>query len=113
MPENKLILITGRSTHQGVGISSGKELEEYQNATTVILLNRSDMERLGLRDENLVRLKTHFGSSTVSCRAADMPVGLAFMAFGPTVNQLIGGETQLSGMPDTKGFEIDVEPIPA
>jgi formylmethanofuran dehydrogenase subunit D len=113
MPEKKLILITGRSTRQGVGISSGKELEEYQTATTVILLNRSDMERFALQDENVVKLKTRFGSATVTCRSADLPEGMAFIPFGPTINQLVGGETQLSGMPDTKGFEIELEPVSA
>jgi formylmethanofuran dehydrogenase subunit D len=113
MPENKLILITGRSTRQGAGISNGKELEEYQTATTVILLNRSDMERFGFQEDNAVRLKTRFGSAKVTCRSADLPEGMAFIPFGPTVNQLVGGETQLSGMPDTKGFEIELEPISA
>jgi formylmethanofuran dehydrogenase subunit D len=113
MPEKKLILITGRSTRQGAGISSGKELEEYRTATTVIVLNLSDMERFGLRDENVVRLKTRFGAATVTCRSGDLPEGIAFLAFGPAANQLVGGETQLSGMPDSKGFEIELEPISA
>lgn len=113
MPENKLILITGRSTRQGTGISNGKELEEYQTATTVIVLNLSDMEQFGLRDENMVRLNTRFGAATVKCRSGDLPQGIAFLPFGPTANQLVGGETQLSGMPDTKGFEIELEPISA
>jgi formylmethanofuran dehydrogenase subunit D len=113
MPEKKLILITGRSTRQGAGISNGKELEEYRTATTVIVLNLADMERFGLHDENAIRLKTRFGSATVTCKSGDLPEGMAFLAFGPTVNQLVGGETQLSGMPDTKGFEIELEPISA
>ncbi|HVP21078.1 MAG TPA: molybdopterin dinucleotide binding domain-containing protein [Anaerolineaceae bacterium] len=113
MPEGKLTLITGRSTRQGAGISTGKELEEYQTATTVILLSPIDMERFGLHDKDAVRLKTRFGSATVTCRSGDLPAGIAFLAFGPAANQLVGGDTQLSGMPDTKGFEIEVEPIPA
>ena len=109
MLDKKLILITGRSTRQGAGISNGKELEEYQTATTVILLNRSDMERFAFQDGNVVSLKTRFGTATVTCRSGDMPEGMAFIAFGSTVNQLVGGETQLTGMPDTKGFEIELE----
>ncbi|HMD88548.1 MAG TPA: molybdopterin dinucleotide binding domain-containing protein [Anaerolineaceae bacterium] len=109
MAERKLILITGRSTHQGVGISSGKGLEEYQAATTVLQLNAADMERFGFKNEDIVRLKTSFGSATVKCNSADLPEGLAFIAFGPTINQLVGGDTQSSGMPDSKGFEIELE----
>ncbi len=111
MSESKLILITGRSTHQGVGISSGKGLEEYQTATTTLLLNKSDMERFGLQNDNMVRVKTTFGSASFKCSSADLPEGLAFIAFGPVVNQLVGGDTQSSGMPDSKGFEIEIENV--
>ena len=109
MAESKLILITGRTSHQGVGISSGKHLEEYQTATNVLQINASDMERFGLKNDDMVRMKTSFGSATVKCISADLPEGLGFIAFGPAVNQLVGGDTQSSGMPDTKGFEIELE----
>ena len=109
MAESKLILITGRSTHQGVGISSGKALEEYQTATNVLLINASDMQRFGLKNDDTVRMKTSYGSAVVKCSSADMPEGLAFIAFGPPVNQLVGADTQSSGMPDSKGFEIELE----
>jgi formylmethanofuran dehydrogenase subunit D len=111
MPERKLVLITGRSTHQGIGISSGKDLEEYQNATTIIQLNPSDMERFRLHEDEIVKLKTPYGTTTAKCQSSDLPEGLAFMAFGPATGQLIGGETHASGMPDSKGFEIEVEPV--
>ncbi len=109
MAESKLILITGRTTHQGVGISSGKGLEEYQTATNVLHLNTSDMERFGLQNDDMVRVKTPYGSATVKCGSADLPEGLAFLAFGPATSQLIGGDTQATGMPDSKGFEIELE----
>ena|SRR5664280_2881579 len=111
MPENKLIMITGRTTHQGVGISSGKGLEEYQTATTTLQLNTSDMERFGLHNDDIVNIKTSYGSAIVKCISADLPEGLAFIAFGPAINQLVGGDTQSSGMPDSKGFEIEIERV--
>lgn len=113
MSERKLILITGRTTHQGVGISSGKHLEEYQTATNVVQFSPADMQRFGLHDDDLVRLKTIYGTATVKCRSADLPEGLAFLAFGPAANQLVGGETHASGMPDSKGFEIELEVLSA
>ena len=109
MPDSKLILITGRSTKQGVGISEGKSLTEYQKATTVLELSQADMARYGLRDGDTVRLKSRYGEATVQCRSEDLPAGMAFMAFGAATNQLVGSETYSTGMPDTKGLEIELE----
>lgn len=111
MPERKLIMITGRSICQGTGISNGKDLEEYVSATMTLELNPLDLERFGLQEGASVRVKTVFGEATVICRSEKLPEGLAFMAFGPTVNRLVGGETYASGMPDTKGFEIELEQL--
>ena len=113
MPDSKLILITGRSTKQGVGISEGKHLADYRAATTVLELSRADMDRHELRDGDTVRLKSRYGEATVQCRAEKLPDGMAFMAFGSTINQLMGSETYTTGMPDTKGIEVELEKSPA
>jgi len=109
----KLILITGRSTKQGIGISLGKNLAEYQEATTSLELNSADMARLGLHDGDTARLRTQHGEATAICHSQDLPEGLAFMAFGPVTGHLIGNETHASGMPDSKGIELEVERISA
>jgi len=108
MPELILTLITGRSTKQGRGISIGKECAEYREATQVVGLSKPDMVRSGLSDGDRVRLKTDFGEAEARCRQADVPEGLAFMAFGPACNRLVGGETHASGMPDSKHLRIEV-----
>jgi formylmethanofuran dehydrogenase subunit D len=108
MGKLNLILITGRSTKQGTGISIGKGHPEYQEATNAIELSDSDMVRTGLNDGDQVRLKTQFGVVDVKCRRADVPEGLAFMAFGPACNRLVGGETYASGMPDSKHVSIEI-----
>jgi formylmethanofuran dehydrogenase subunit D len=33
------------------------------------------------------------------------------MAYGPPSSQLMGGDTQGTGMPMSKAFEVEVEPI--
>ena len=105
-----LTLITGRSTKQGTGISTGKERLEYREATHAVEMNQSDMARLGLKDGDPVRLRTGFGTADVQCRRADVPEGLAFMAYGAACNRLVGGETYASGMPDSKHVMIEIEP---
>lgn len=108
MVKLSLTLITGRSTKQGTGISTGKERSEYLEATNVIGLSQSDMVRAGLMDGDQVRLTTEYGTADVKCRQADVPEGLAFMAFGPACNRLVGGETYASGMPDSKHVKVEV-----
>jgi formylmethanofuran dehydrogenase subunit D len=105
-----LTLITGRSTKQGTGISMGKHRPEYREATGVIELNPVDMQRLGLDDGFIVKLRTEFGMADITCRRADIPEGLAFIAFGSACNQLVGEETCASGMPDSKHFQVELTP---
>jgi formylmethanofuran dehydrogenase subunit D len=106
-----LVLITGRSTKQGTGVSTGKTHQDYREATTVIELSGTDMTRCGLGNGDEVRLKTEFGTADVKCRRGDVPEGLAFIAFGSVCNRLVGGETSASGMPDSKHLVVELEPV--
>jgi formylmethanofuran dehydrogenase subunit D len=106
-----LVLISGRSTGQGVGISEGKDREGYREATGFIELNPSDMEVLGMADGGLVRIVSGYGAVDVPCRKSDVPRGLAFMAFGSACNRLVGGETYASGMPDSKHLAVEIQPV--
>lgn len=110
MAELTVTLITGRSTRQGTGISAGKGTAEYRAAVQTIELSPADMARAGLNDGDTVRLKTGFGTAEVRCRTADVPEGLAFMAFGAACNRLVGGETYASGTPDSKNVEVQILP---
>lgn len=74
-------------------------------------MSRADLMRLRVQPGDIVRIRSPFGETTVRCSEADLPEGIAFLAYGPAASQLIGGETWASGMPDTKGFEIEVEKV--
>ncbi len=111
MGKLRLILVSGRSTKQGVGISAGKWGAEYREATGVIELSPSDMERSGLDDGAAVRVASPHGAVSARCRRSDVPEGLAFMAFGSACNRLVGGETCASGMPEAKQLDVTVEPM--
>ena len=111
MDNPQLLLISGRSTKQGTGISTGKEGKEYQEATNAVEMNLSDMERFGLQDGDSVVLKSEFGEASVQCRKSDIPEGMAFIAFGSTCNRLVGGETYGSGMPDSKHLYVEIKPF--
>ncbi len=111
MAKISLVLITGRSTKQGTGISIGKAHSDYREATNMVELCQSDMARSGLQNGDQVRLKTEFGTADVRCLRGDVPEGLAFMAFGPSCNRLVGGETYASGMPDSKHVRVEIEAV--
>ena len=50
------ILIPGRTSDQGCGISEGKFLEKYQREINTLQVAPGDMERLGLANGDRVRL---------------------------------------------------------
>lgn len=111
MPDTKLILIAGRSLKQGTSLNTGKESSKYKEAVATLEMNRDDMTRLELQEGDNVKLKTSEGQATVRCQSANLPEGMAFIAYGPVSSQLMGGETEASGMPNSKGFEVEVERV--
>jgi formylmethanofuran dehydrogenase subunit D len=112
MPDKRFVLITGRSLKQGAGISIGKDLAEYREATTILEMSQADMARLGLHEGDTLRLKSRYGEATVKCRRDNLPEGIVFIAFGTTINQLVGPQTYTSGTPDLKGIEVEIEKTP-
>ena len=111
MNNARLILITARSLKQGAGVSIGKESADYQTAISTLEMNGEDMDRLGLQDGDQVRIKAAGGEAIVNCHNTNVPTGLAFLAYGPLSSQLMDQETHGSGMPDSKGFEVEVERV--
>lgn len=108
MPEVRLVLIAGRSLKQGTGMNWGKASAEYRRAVVTVELSRQDMARLELQDGETVRLKTMYGEAVAQGQEANLPEGLAFIAYGPVSSELMGEETHASGMPNSKGFEVEV-----
>lgn len=103
------VLITGRSTKQGRTIHLGKDAKEYIEEISTLEMNAADMQTLQLEDGDRVRLSTKHGSSVVRCKKGTIPPGLLFVAYGQFVNTLVGPDTQGTGMPDSKGFEVEVK----
>jgi formylmethanofuran dehydrogenase subunit D len=111
MPNPKLMLIAGRSLKQGTGMNIGKESAEYRQAVSTMEMNREDMARLGLVEGDALKVKASGGEAVVYCKGGDLPAGMAFIAYGPMSSQLMEQETHGSGMPNSKGFEVEVERV--
>jgi formylmethanofuran dehydrogenase subunit D len=111
MPET-FIFIPGRTSDQGCGISEGKFLEKYQREINSLQVAPGDMERLGIVAGDRVRLTSEHGQVDVAVIAAkkdELPEGLLFIAYGDISSRLMGGDTHGSGMPTSKGIDVQME----
>ena len=90
MPEMKLLLIAGRSLKQGQGLNLGKNSPEYREATSTLEMNAGDMSQLAVQDGDGVQVSSPYGQTRVRCRRADIPAGMAFIAYGPASSDLTG-----------------------
>lgn len=105
------ILIPGRTARQGVGISEGKFKDGYQSETRTLQVAPADMQRLALREGGRVRLKSEWGEIEVNVAPAkgdELPPGILFIAYGDLSSRLMGGDTHGSGMPTSKGIDVEL-----
>jgi formylmethanofuran dehydrogenase subunit D len=108
------ILIPGRTSRQGCGISEGKYGETYQSEIHALQVAATDMQRLGLAGGDKVRITSEFGQIEVAVVAAkgdELPAGLLFIPYGDLSSRLMGGDTHGSGMPTSKGIDVRLERI--
>jgi formylmethanofuran dehydrogenase subunit D len=107
------ILIPGRTSEQGCGISEGKFQEKYQQEINTLQISPGDMQRLGLVDGNRVRLTGEEGQvvevNVVTAKKDELPDGMLFIAYGDISSRLMNGDTHGSGMPTSKGMDVQLE----
>jgi len=112
----QFVLIPGRTSTQGTTLNEGKSTAGYQQETGTLLMAENDMTRVGLAEGQHVRLTSAQGSVEVPCRKGrkgELPDGVLFIAYGPTSSVLMGGDTHGTGMPDSKGLDVTLEPLDA
>jgi formylmethanofuran dehydrogenase subunit D len=63
-----------------------------------------------------VRLTTELGQqvevAVTPAKKDELPVGLLFIAYGDISSRLMGGDTHGSGMPTSKGIDVELEVLP-
>lgn len=109
-----MTLIGGRSSRQGTSLCAGKLGAEYLEVSSTVEMNADDMTRLGLKDNDSVRLTSPVGEIVVRCKAKpakELPAGLLFIAYGPLSSRLMGSDTAGSGMPISKNIEVQIERV--
>lgn len=109
------LLIPGRTTDQGCGISEGKYQDKYQKEIHSLQVAPGDMARLGLSEGDRVRLTGEEGQTAEVCvtmaKKDELPEGLLFIAYGDISSRMMAGDTHGSGMPTSKGMEVTIELI--
>jgi len=113
-PEDRIrcVFIAGRTTKQGQYVNIGKDTAEYQAMVSTLLMNQQDIAQLGLSPGKHVRVRTEWGAASFQCAEGDLPPGIVFVPYGPPTSQLMGGQTDGTGMPTQKGWEVEIEPDP-
>jgi len=74
-------------------------------------MEAGDMEAIGLAEGQRALVKTEFGESEFTCQAGKVPPGMIFIPYGPPTCLLMGGDTGGTGMPTSKGWEVEVIPL--
>ena len=109
------VLIPGRTSKQGCGVSEGKFTDGYVSETTTLLVAPQDMQRLGLTNGDRVRVTGDTGRTIdVAIAAAtgdELPPGVLFIAYGDLSSRLMDADTHGSGMPTSKGLDVTMEKL--
>jgi formylmethanofuran dehydrogenase subunit D len=113
MAERRFTLHSIRTSKQGQQINVGKDHAEYQAIVNTLTMHPEDMKALSIAQGGTVRLRSEDGEAVFVCQAGKVPLGMIFVPYGPPTCHLYGGETDGTGMPTSKGWEVEVEPIAA
>ena len=74
-------------------------------------MHPDDMKELGVAAGATIRVRTEIGEATFQCKEGNVPRGLLFVPYGPPTCRLMGGETDGTGMPTSKGWDVEVEVV--
>jgi formylmethanofuran dehydrogenase subunit D len=111
MVTKTFLMNAGRTAKQGQHINIGKDTDEYRAIVNTLTMHPDDMKELGIDPGAAVRVRTEFGEAEFLCEQGNVPMGMLFVPYGPPTCKLMGGGTDGTGMPTSKGWEVEVEPI--
>jgi formylmethanofuran dehydrogenase subunit D len=109
MERKRFIMNAGRTTKQGQQINVGKDHAEYQAIVSTLTMNAADMKEIGIPTGSTVRVRSGNGEATFRCMEGKVPPGMIFVPYGPPTCHLMGQSTDGTGMPTSKGWEVEVE----
>ena len=110
MGPQRFVMNAGRTTRQGQQINAGKDTAEYQATVSTLSMHPDDMKAVGVRPGGAVRVRSLHGEARFTCAEGRVPRGMVFVPYGPPTCRLMGQETDGTGMPISKGWDVEVEP---
>ncbi|NBO92179.1 MAG: hypothetical protein EBV06_07670 [Planctomycetia bacterium] len=111
MPDQLFTLHPIRTSKQGVQINIGKYHDEYDTMCNLVTMHPEDMRELRITANSSIRIRTADGEAVFKCQEGKVPRGMIFVPYGPPTCRLMGGNTDGTGMPTSKGWEVTVEPL--
>ena len=111
MATKRFVVIAGRTTKQGQQVNIGKDHVEYLDMTTTLSMNPDDMKELGIASGAKILVRSEWGEAMFSCKEGKLPTGLVFVPYGPPTCRLMGQTTDGTGMPTSKGWEVEIIPV--
>jgi formylmethanofuran dehydrogenase subunit D len=101
----------GRTTKQGRQINIGKDNAEYEAMVTTLIMHPDDIKEVGTVAGGTVLVRSENGEGTFRCEEGKVPLGMIFVPYGPPTCRLMGQTTDGTGMPTSKGWEVEVVPV--
>ena len=111
MANRRFIMNAGRTTKQGQQINVGKDSAEYQAIVGTLTMHPDDMKEAGIVSGGRVLVRSGNGEATFLCKEGKVPSGMIFVPYGPPTCRLMGNTTDGTGMPTSKGWEVEVEAV--
>ena len=111
MGSNRFIMNAGRTSKQGQQINIGKDQPEYEAMVTTLTMNADDMKEEGIAAGATVRVRSGNGEGLFKCQPGKVPAGMIFVPYGPPTCRLMGDTTDGTGMPTSKGWEVELEVV--
>jgi formylmethanofuran dehydrogenase subunit D len=111
MKNKRFIMNMGRTTKQGQQISAGKDHADYKATVGTMNMHPLDMKAAGIPPGATVRVRSEWGEATFKCVEGKIPEGMIFVPYGPPTCHIMGPMSDGTGMPTSKGWEVEVEPV--
>ncbi len=105
-PEYDIRITTYRDIFQVEALEQDRFGEEYKKLSAAVMMGKSDMEKMGFKAGDRVKLTNNNGSIVVEVRATrrDEPGGIAFMMNSPWSNLLVSSDAGDNGIPEFKNI---------
>ena len=116
MAGKRFIMNAGRTTKQGRQINVGKDTDEYEALVSTLIMHPDDLEEIGASPGDSLLVRSENGEGTFSCaehggKNGKVPRGMVFIPYGPPTCRLMGQRTDGTGMPLSKGWDVEIERI--